>query len=183
MQSGREVPREVISPMWVAGYRQRLDRALTEVRKSRQRADIYKQVVRHIAARYAEVFPDQRPITEVKLLNAVWRTDELTMTHPEGLWRVPPAEALDRKHVSTLAHYRLVGTKWTDAATPKKAKTPATKAAPPVAVAVPKNQSPPRASPAGLQRRLHRHRKLRHRHTCSSRALRRNLPYRRRAPG
>lgn len=138
-----EVPRDVVSPMPVAGYRQRMDRIMTEVRRSRVNKEIYPMIAAHVAIRYAETFPCQPPVAEVRLVNSLWRTSEPVMTHPIGRWRLPPGDVIDKAHVSTVAVFRREGKQWKDISQPKS-RVESLNAATPVNTQPPR---PMRASP------------------------------------
>jgi hypothetical protein len=107
-----EVDREVVSPMRIAGYRQRVDRIVTETRRVKDKDAMLDRLAAHVAASYARAFPDQKKVTEVKIIKTLWRTDEPVMTQPVGRWRLPPADALSGKRYSVLGTWKAEGDVW-----------------------------------------------------------------------
>ena len=107
-----EVPREVVSPMRIAGYRQRVDRIVTEIRRAPAKDAMMDRLAAHVAESYGEAFPDQPPVAEVRLLNTRWPTDDPVMTHPAGRWQLPPASSLTKKRYTVLGTWRRQGERW-----------------------------------------------------------------------
>jgi hypothetical protein len=107
-----ELSREIVSPMPVAGYRQRLDRLITETRKSKSKDKLYLRLSAHIAGRYKQMYPGETSVEEVKIVNSAWRTDDPEMIMPKGRWRLPSALGADRTHFKTIGCYQRSSDRW-----------------------------------------------------------------------
>jgi hypothetical protein len=95
--------------MPVAGFRQRLDRLMTDSRRSPLKGGIQDRIAAHVAERFSQAFPSEAKVAEVKLIDTRWRTDDPVMTQPVGRWRLPPADALDKKRYSVIGVWRRAG--------------------------------------------------------------------------
>jgi hypothetical protein len=95
-----EMDRDWVSPMPVAGYRQRLDRVFGEVRRKRIYPQIYSGMAAYVARRAGELAPELPKVTEVRFINTRWSTKDAYLNDPSGRWRLLPWQELGTRQRS-----------------------------------------------------------------------------------
>jgi hypothetical protein len=96
-----------VSPMPVAGYRQRMDRLLADIR-----SDAFCSATLARLAKHMEQNGQLEPTSELSIWRASWKTHEPSMAHPETRWVLPAFSSLPRERLKLVGCYRKVGTSW-----------------------------------------------------------------------
>jgi hypothetical protein len=105
----KEVPREWVSPMRVAGYRQRVDRIVPELNRSRSKTQMLDRLAAHVVDCVRLHEPAHPEVMGVRIINTQWPTDDPGMNRPQGKWQLPAFETLAPHQ------YKVLGT-WTNTA-------------------------------------------------------------------
>ncbi len=101
---------ELFSPQGLAGYRQRLERIVREIPKSRGKIDLGGKVATFVAKRYFE--QTGQDVVEVRVVNTTWPAGVPEMVRPAGQWDWPPLAQVSKKRQREWYHGRLVDGRW-----------------------------------------------------------------------
>lgn|GEM_PF-6738516 len=113
-----EVSHSDLTPLGIAGYRQRWDRMIWESDRKRAPTSFWSRAADFVAERWAAGHPKETPLAEVRFVKVLRRAGDPTMDVPEGRWQLPPVAALSAKDVVELALCRRVEGQWS--VVPKK---------------------------------------------------------------
>lgn len=90
-----EAGRDLMSPMPVAGYRQRLDRLVATVQsKPKLRDQVWPRLASHLAARIEGDKGKGSPVSRIHLARTRWMCGTPEMVQAAGHWHVPPLSDL-----------------------------------------------------------------------------------------
>ena len=103
---------EVLSPQGLAGYRQRLERIVREIPKSRGKVDLGGKVAAFVAQRYQE--QTGQVVVEVRVVNTSWPAGVKEMALPMGHWGWPPLAQVSQKRQKEWYHGKLVAGQWVE---------------------------------------------------------------------
>jgi hypothetical protein len=118
-----EVTHSDLTPLGIAGYRQRWDRLIWEADRKRAPENLWVRAAAFTADRWAQAHPAGEPVAEVRLVKVLRRAGDPAMDVPQGRWDLPPVASLPAKDVVELALCRRVDEQWVLA--PKKRSEPA----------------------------------------------------------
>jgi len=101
------LPMTTISPLSAAGYRQRLDRLLTETNRKAALDSVCVRLSEYVRHHYSDAYPSQPLFSEVRIVRTVWATGTPELAYPAAHWSIPPLEMVSPKQIAVLSAFTL----------------------------------------------------------------------------